>query len=495
MEQVEPRLSKTAAKADRWLPIEPGTEGVLALGLCHVIIQEGLFRKEFVNGRSQGFDLFKKALGESYTPEAVAKATGIAAKSVGDLARAFAGAKKPLALCGRGSGRLPGTLQEVLAVHCLNALVGNINQPGGVVAVPEPEYIRWPEPEMDATASKGMQQPRVDGAGLDAFPLARYLLNRLPAALSTGSAPPIQALFVSGADPVHNLVGAAAAAGAFRKIPLIVSLSPFMNETAAMAHYILPTHTSLERYEDVPCAAGFPRPILGLCKPAVKPLLDTKHVGDVVIELARAMRRPAAAAFPWATYEECLQQTLGRSWGTLLKEGFISDAAFMPSGFETASTKFEFQNEAIARLPAFAVTAAPGDERSFPLVLIAYDTLRLSVGAVGSPPFLVKALEETVLFKNDLLVEINPATAGPLGLVEGAGALLSTPQGSARVRVHLSDGIKPGLIAMPRGLGHTAYDPFLAGKGVNVNDLIAPVEDPASGFEAGWGVRAKLSRA
>ncbi len=495
MEQIEPRLSKTAAKADRWLPIQPGTEGVLALGLAQVIIQEGLYRKEFVNGRTTGFDAFKKMLGEAYAPEAVAKLTGIDAKSVADLARAFAGAKKPLAVCGRGSGRLPGALQEVLAVHCLNALVGNINQPGGVVAVPEPEYISWPEPEMDAIASKGMQQPRADGAGGDQFPLARYLLNRLPGALAAGQEPPVKALFVSGANPVHNLAGAAAAAEAFRKIPLIVSLSPFLNETAAMADYILPTHTSLERYEDVPAAAGFPRPILGLAKPAVKPQLDTRHVGDVVIGLAKAMRRPVAAAFPWATYEECLKQTLGRSWGTLLKEGFVSDAAFMPSGFETASGKFEFHNEAIARLPAFAVTAAPGDERSFPFVLIPYDTLRLSAGAVGSPPFLVKTLEETVLLKNDGLVEINPATAGPLGLSEGAGALLSTPRGRARVRVHLSDGIKPGLIAMPRGLGHTAYDRFLAGKGVNVNDLIAPVEDPASGFEAGWGVRAQLTRA
>ncbi len=495
MEQIEPRLSKTAAKADRWLPIQPGTEGVLALGLAHVIIQEGLYRKDFVNGRSAGFDAFKKMIGEAYTPEAVAKRTGIDAKTVADLARAFAGAKKPLAVCGRGSGRLPGALQEVLAVHCLNALVGNINQPGGVVAVPEPEYINWPEPEMDAAASKGMQQPRADGAGRDEFPLARYLLNRLPAVLAAGSAPPVQALFVSGANPVHNLAGAAAAAQAFRKIPLIVSLSPFMNETAAMADYILPTHTSLERYEDVPAAAGFPRPILGLCKPAVKPQLDTKHVGDVVIELARAMRRPVAAAFPWAGYEECLKQTLGRGWGTLLKEGFVSDAAFLPSGFETASKKFEFQNEAIAKLPAFAVTAAPGDERSFPLVLIPYDTLRLSAGVVGSPPFLVKALEETVLLKNDGLVEINPATAGPLGLSEGAAAVLSTPRGRARVRVHLSDGIQPGLVAMPRGLGHTAYDRFLAGKGININDLIAPVEDPASGFEAGWGVRAQLTKA
>jgi hypothetical protein len=53
----------------------------------------------------------------------------------------------------------------------------------------------------------------------------------------------------------------------------------------------------------------------------------------------------------------------------------------------------------------------------------------------------------------------------------------------------------PGLIALPRGLGHTAYDKYLAGKGVNTNALIGPVEDPGSGFEAGWGIRANLTKA
>ena len=63
------------------------------------------------------------------------------------------------------------------------------------------------------------------------------------------------------------------------------------------------------------------------------------------------------------------------------------------------------------------------------------------------------------------------------------------------MRVHLYDGIRPGVIAMPRGLGHTAYDKYLADKGINVNELIGPVEDPASGLDAAWGIRAKLSKA
>jgi menaquinone reductase, molybdopterin-binding-like subunit len=493
--QVEPRLSKTAAKADQWVPIKPGTEGALALGLAHVIIAEGLYQKNFIDSRSTGFDALKQIAGASYAPEAVSKLTGIEAKTIVDLAKAFAGAKKPLAVCGRGSGRIPGGLQEVLAVHYLNALAGNINQPGGVIAVPEPEYIDWPEPEMDAVASQGVQQPRLDGAGRDSFPIARYLLNRLPEALSAGASAPVQALFVSGANPVYSLADTPAVAKAFCKVPLIVSLSSYMDETAAMAHFILPSHAHLERYEDVPVALGFPRPILGLSKPAVKPVFNTKYVGDVVIALAKAVGDPVAGAFGWESYEACLKQTLGDAWDSLTKKGYVVDGQFKPAEFETASRKFEFKNPVLAKLPVYAAQRAPGDEKSFPLTLIPYDTLRLASGPIGSPPFLVKVLEETALQQNTALVDVNPATAKELGLSEGSAAVLSTPKGSARVKVHLFDGLMPGLIALPRGLGHTAYDKYLAGKGVNTNALIGSVEDPASGFEAGWGIRASLTRA
>ena len=57
------------------------------------------------------------------------------------------------------------------------------------------------------------------------------------------------------------------------------------------------------------------------------------------------------------------------------------------------------------------------------------------------------------------------------------------------------EGIKPGVIAMARGLGHTAYDGFLANKGVNINQLIGPVEDPSSGHDVAWGIRAQLAKA
>jgi anaerobic selenocysteine-containing dehydrogenase len=493
--QAEPRLSKTAAKADRWIPIRPGTEGALALSMAHVIIGEGLYRRDFVEGNTAGFEDFKRIVAESYAPAAVAPLTGVEAGAIVELAKAFAGAKKPLAICGRGSGRTPGALQESLAVHFLNALVGSINRPGGVVAVPEPEYIDWPEPEMDAIASKGMQQPRVDGAGGGNYPLARYLLNRLPEVLASGQSVPVQALLVSNANPAYTLADTQAVAKAFEKIPLIVSFSSYMDETAALAHYILPSHSHLERYEDVPAAMGFPRPLIGLAKPVCKPLYNTKNVGDVVMALAKAIGGPVAQAFGWGNFEACLKQSLGDKWEPLLAKGFLVDADFSPAGYETKSGRFEFANADTGGLPAYAVQKAPGDDKSYPLTLVPYDTMRLTSGYIGSPPFLVKSLEDTVLKKNDVLAEINPVTARELGLADGATAVLSTPKGKGRVSVRLFDGIMPGLVALPRGLGHTAYDKFLAGKGLNVNEFLGAVEDSGTGFEAAWGVRAKLTKA
>ena len=92
-------------------------------------------------------------------------------------------------------------------------------------------------------------------------------------------------------------------------------------------------------------------------------------------------------------------------------------------------------------------------------------------------------------------MELNPATAGEVGLRAGKYAILSTPKGRARVKVRLSEGIMPGVLAMIRGLGHTAYDKFLANKGINYNSLSAPVEDAASGYDASWGIRARLEKA
>jgi anaerobic selenocysteine-containing dehydrogenase len=499
MDQIESRLSKTAAKSDHWIPINPGTEGALAFGLAYVIIKEGLYNRDFVDSYSIGLSARKQRVIDGYPPDIVSKMTGVGAGTIMALARDFARARKPLAICGQGKGAIPGSLQESLAVHTLNALVGNVNQAGGIWAVPEPDYIDWPEVEIDAVGSEGLQQPRIDGAGSETYPHARYLSHRLAEIINASQESPVQLLFVTDANPVYSLPDAQSVKKAFEKIPFVVSFSSYLDETAAMADLVLPNHVFLERYEDVPAAVGFPKPIIGLSQPAVEPLYNTQHIGNVIIQLAKEMGDIFAEAFPWDDYETCLEQTLEDKWEMLTEDGYWVNADFAGAdwseAFETDSLKFEFTNSEISALPGYNPIKPEGDEVAYPQLLVPYDSMKLAGGYAGSPPFLIKALEDTILKGNDVLVEVNPSTAKELGLSEGKYATLTTPKGRARVKVHLYHGIAPGLIALPRGLGHTAFDKFLAGKGVNYNELSAPVDDPATGHDAAWGIRAKLSKA
>ncbi len=497
MDQIEPRLSKTAAKSDHWISVNPGTEGALAYGLAHVIIKERLYNQDFVNAYSSGLPERYQQVIDGFPPEIVSKITGISAGTILTLARDFAAARKPLAICGQGQGHVPGSLQAFLAVHTLNALVGNINRPGGVWAVPEPDYIDWPELEIDAVAAEGLQKPRIDGAGTYRYPNARYLLHRLPEVINASAESPLKVLFVNDANPVYSLQDTAAVKKAFEKIPLVVSFSSYLDETSAQADMLLPNHMYLERYQDVPAAPGFPKPIISLSQPAVEPQYNTRHVGDVVIQLAKELGHTIGAAFAWDDYNSCLEETLGDRWDGLIEDGFWVNADYSGTqwadAFETDSARFEFTNKDIRTLAAYEPIKPEGDEAAYPLLLVPYDSMRLASGYVGSPPFMIKALEDTILKGNDVLVEINPDTARQLGLSEGRLANLATPRGSARVKVRLTQGIMPGLVALPRGLGYSGDNKFLDGKGVNYNRLSSPVDDPASGYNAAWGIRAKLS--
>jgi anaerobic selenocysteine-containing dehydrogenase len=515
--QLEPRLSNTAAKADNWYPIQPGTEGALALGLAHVIIKESLYEAEFIQNYTFGFEDwsdvsgqtymgFKRLVLTEYSPEAVSRITGVSASKIAELARAFATADRPLAVWGRGKGTASGSLNECMAVHALNALVGNINQPGGVSMRPEMATQPWPEVVQDGTALAGSNMPRVDGAGTSRYPFTKYLPDRWPQVMNGGKAGAIKALLVQGADPYFTTLDSASVARAFDHIPFVVSFSSYLDETAYHADLILPNHHYLERWEDMPTPVGLHKPILGLLKPVVSPQFDTRHVGDVLMTIAKSLGGSVADAFRWEDYESVLKETMGDKWDTLKEVGYAEEPDYTPpAGFATPSGKLEFYVSAfdqagmkIARdveyLPHYEPVKPEGDAAAYPLILIPTELMRLADSAVGNPPFCTKTLEENELQGNDLFVEINPKTAAEYGLSEGRRAMLATPKGKAKVLVNFSEGIMPGIIGIPKGLGHAAYDDYLAGKGVSANSLMGVVEDPISGLCATWGIRAKLTR-
>jgi len=485
--QIEPRLSNTAAKADMWVPINPGTETALALGLAHVIIRDGLYDAGFVANETSEFSAWRDLVLGEYGPQKVSETTGLSAAKIADIARAFAKAEHPVAVWGRGKGTSSGSLYECMAVQALNALVGNINKPGGLTTLPEVDTRAWQEFELDAVAVRGNGMPRLDGAGSQSYPLTKYRPDQLPKVINDNPGA-IQMLLVCEADPYFTTMDRAAMAKAFEKIPFVVSFSTYFDETAHHASLILPNHHYLERWEDVPTPIGLQKPVLGLRKPALSPTLDTMHAGDAIITIAKQLGGTVGSAFPWKNYETALKETLADQWDTLVEQGYAESPGYQPSGaFGTPSGKFQFYGKAQEPVKL------EGNSASYPLTLIPVELIRLPNDAVGSPPFCTKTVEETELKGNSLVVEVNPKTAYDYGLAEGREALLETPKGEARVLIHLSEGIMPGLAGMPKGLGHTGDDAYLAGKGASVNSLMGVVEDPISGLCATWGIRARLT--
>lgn len=470
--QVESRLSCTAAKADQWVAVKPGTEADLALGLAHIIIRDNLHTAGASDSRA--FGEFKALLQTYYTPARVAATTGLKEAVIESLAKEFAGAANPVAVFGRGDGRTPSASRELMAVTALNALVGGINRRGGMIVGPAPDYIQWSKPVLDDAARQGLAQaPKALGD----------LLN------AGGDA--IQALFVLETNPAYTLHDSARIKAALEAIPLVVSLSPFTDETAALADYVLPLPTYLERTEDVVVTAGLKAPMIGLSRPVVAPRNDTRHPGDVIISLAQAMEGAVAEAFAWSDYDTCLKETFGLTFEKLSTDGYLQKTA-LETLIDAAVSR--------ERIDLSALVEADHKERQArsntpELVLMAYDAMRIAGGSVATPPYALKIVPETVLRENDLYMDVNPETARQAGLSDGRAAVVETATGKARVRVRVTPEVAPGMIAMPRGFGHTAYDDYISGKGVNVNELIGPVQDPVSGLDTAWGAPAKLAKA
>ena len=478
--QIEPRLSNTAAKADKWIPIKPGTEGILAYGLAKIIVDKNLYNNVFIRNYTNGFYEWKRKL-KGFNVNRVAERTGLDEGTILSLAKDFAKAKKPLALCGRGRGSTPGSINEFMAVNLLNALKGNLNSTGGIWAVPKMSYDqRWPSLRLDRIARKSLKNTRRGSIH------TKYLQDSFWKRADEGK---IKSLFISNANPLYSMPNTDAIKKAVASIPLVVSFSSYMDESTNNADLILPNHSYLERIEDVPTPSGFTKPFVGLTKAVVPPMYNTMHTGDAIINLSKKMGGSLATAFPWDSYAACLEKSLGNKWAKLVDKGYLVNSSFKP-----LSSKIELNNKKVKSLRYYWEIPANGDKNAYPFILIPYDSMRLANTTVGETPFMIKTVSDTVLQGDDIFVEINPKTARTIGLSEGKTVELTTPINSAKVKVHLFEGVMPGVIAMPTGLGHSGNDPYLDGKGVNFNKLIGPVKDPDSGLNVAWGIRAKLEK-
>ena len=469
--QIEPRLSNTAANADKWVPIKPGTEADLALGMAAVILKKNLFDAAAAAKFKGGFNKLAATLQNDYSLSKTSEITGIKETDIEETATLFAKAKMPVAVFGKGRGDGSQSLKELIAVHSLNCLVGSINRKGGAFIQPVKNYLEFPEESMDDAAKEGIAKPKFGQYVHDLFEK-----------VNVSSQPAVEALFVYQSNPCYALHDTKTIKQAFGKIPFVVSFSSFMDETAGEADIILPVHTFIERLEDIPSGAGLAKMVVGLSKPVVKPLFNTKHPGDILLLIAKALGGSIGKNFEWASYDKCLETVAGSIWKSLSKSGHAILAKGVPESPPEVDMTF------LAGNPASVQSNGDGD-----LMLIPIDNMRLPSSAPAAAPFSIKTVSDEVLKGKDTVVEINPKTAGSLKNYDYV--TLTTPVGTAKVMINLNDGMMPGVIGMVKGLGHTFDNKYVSNKGVNINDLIGPVIEPGSGVDAAFGIKVKISRA
>lgn len=515
--QLQPRYSLTAAKSDEWIPIQPGTDGFLAMAIAHVIIREGLFDQKFVREWASGFDSYRQVVLRDYAPEAVSEATGVPAETIHRIAEEFGRSRPALAVLGKGAIAWPGGSFTAYAVHCLNALVGSIDAMGGIFYEESPGYRPMPNIIRDERAKKGLAQPSLDLHGVDRFFAARVVTNQVPKSISEEKPYPIE--MAVGFNSNFNLTapGPGLWEEALKKIPFYVHVAPFVSEMAEFADLILPSTTFLEEwgYDHSSPGGGFKE--VRLKQPVVKPMGDSRSIGDILFYLSEKVPGVDRA------FKEIGDSTAGfvryrtsslLSWEEFLKKGVWRGEAYQYGKysriFHTPSKKFEFISGNLQALqgkkgkssreetPSFPHSSKVkwlGDEGQYPLILFPYQPLLTFGNGSQNYPW----AQEIFLPMQGVgwvsPAEINSETARSLHLKDRDEVWIESPFGKIKTYLKISEGIRPGVICLPWGQGHTSYGKWQKGIGCNPNEVIGVDFDDVSGQSAFFNTRVKIYKA
>ncbi|HEX9115143.1 MAG TPA: molybdopterin-dependent oxidoreductase, partial [Anaerolineae bacterium] len=497
---ADARQGISGAKADEWLPIVPGSEAALALGMANVIIASGLVDRDFVENYAFGFEDwqdesgvkhqgFKSFVLEKYNLKHVAELTGLSAATIARIAGEFGANRPALAVVPSESALLTGGsggMYAAMAVHCLNALVGSVETAGGAYVQRYPRCAGWPALSEDPVAAEGRKAERVDGAGT-LYPLAQHAYQAVADRIRNGY--PVDVLFLYDANPLFETPnGPGRWAEAFDKIDFIVSFSSFLDESAQYADLILPDHTFLERWQE-DYVEGVREAGVALRQPVIAPVHETRSAGDVVIDLAHRVGGWLTTAFPWTDYSQLMMEQLkdtGANWETLTKLGIWSETSVPKAArgsddwvkgvvgrdrqrsprdgyFDFFSRELqcllggageeELQRLGIqARgdevfLPHHEPVRYHGDAAGYPFVLNLVSLMSLGTySANANLPSLQEISGMMVGETWDSWLEMNPTAAAQRGLADRAAVWVESPFGKVQTKVRLVAGLRPDVV-------------------------------------------------
>lgn len=479
---IDPRRTRTARGADWHIAPLPGTDGVLALGLAHLIVAKNLHHAAWLEANTVGWPEFRRRLA-AYEPALVAEITGLPEQQIIDLAHLYATSQPALIKMADGLQRHLNGGQTVRAICALPAITGQYGTCGGGLAYSASGYLKW--------------------AGLQLWencpPPARSVnMNRLGAAL-TGEVtdPPIMSLYVYGSNPAAIAPNAGLIVQGLQREDLFTVVHElFMTDTANYADIVLPATSQLEQ-TDLHKAYG--HTVLAYNQQAIPPLGECKSNWEVMGLLARAL----GFNEPWLhqSVDEVITEVLaataerypalrGITLERLKQEHHVPlalDSTIPFDGgadqgphFPTASGKVELFSQRMGEsgfdpLPGWpdprqvawtepAGESSPTGTASAPLTLISAAAHHFTTSSFANQPDLL-AREGTPF------VEINPADAAARGIAMSDTVVVENSRGWCKLRAVVTDAVRPGVLASPKG----RWSKLDGGRNVNwtVSDALA----------------------
>lgn len=511
---VDPVFSATAAKADEWIPIRPGTDGAMALAIGSVIVSEKLYDSAFVNEWVVGFDEYSSFIKDK-TPEWAEKITTVPAATIRRVARELAATKPAIVDAWSGPGHHTNATQSARAIAILPALLGQYDKPGTMI-IPDK---KGPKHRDNVTGwdTAGAKGARLDGLG-SKYPFGHKSGIYVEArdAMITGQPYQAKAAVFVFQNFTMSVPNRAKNVEAIKKMEFVLCVDTHMSETAELADIVVPGSHALERYDLNSNWVTFPA--LGLRQPAVKSWVNGMPEYDFVMAVARKMGMPGFDM----TYEELLDAEMkgglkisladlkalpGAVWiggetkyekyaaeikvpdgATTTDTGIIKDASGKQiglkkgdksvRGFFTPSGKIElyskqFQAKGFDPNPVYTEPEEMADG-GYDFFLVAWKQAEHTHTRTFNNTWLMEMKPD-----NPLLV--NSAAAKKLGLKDGDEVWIESRVAKAKSRVQLTEGIHPEVVGLHHGYGHTALGKIAKGKGTDDGQFCAGKADPASG--------------
>jgi len=443
---IDPRRSRTAARADWHLPIRIGTDAALALGIMHILARDGLVDRAYVATHTTGFDRLEAEVLPRFTPERVAEITSLQTIDIEKLAAMYGATRRSFIRLGEGMTRLIRGGEALRAVALLPGVTGAYGQRGGGALL-----LTVPVYDLNFNAVR-------NPSGAPDTRTVNHL--RLGDALLNLKDPPIRALFIAANNPAVTCPDAGKVReGLARDDLFTVVHDPFMTDTARYADIVLPAATYLET-EDLYRAYG--AYYLQYASAAVPPQGEARSNFRVAQDLAQRMH--LAPAIYSASPSEALVALLDGAKGAVagldparLREGApISLAPLEGQHFATPSGKLEFYSEQLAAAGLAAMPdwrPDPGEEADaarWKLRLLTAPGYFQAHTAYAGVDFLRRREGKPVAI-------LHPAEAAARGLKDGARVRLHNERGAVGLVLKISDEVQPGVVLVPgqRSSGET----------------------------------------